>query len=68
MMDHKKINYCHKHERCSTKFDERRKLESHMEKQRFRCDKCTEVLDTRLEVIEHKKEAHDFKCDQCKRL
>ena len=37
---------------------ERSKLESHMKKHRFRCDKCTKVFYTKLKFDEHRKKTH----------
>ena len=57
-MDQKKINHCNKYKRGSTKFDEKRQLESHMKKHRFRCDKCTKVFYTKLSI-------NRIKCNSC---
>ena len=62
----KKMKNSHKCDKCNVK-DEKGKLEVHMEKHRFKCDKCTEVFDTKLKVVEHMKVMHNFKCEKCKR-
>ena len=65
-MDRKGANHYHKCEECSTKSDKQSKLESHIEKQRFRRD--TGVFSTRLKFVKHKKEDHVFKCHECEKL
>ena len=61
LSDHKRVKHSYWCEECNAKFEDKEKLEVHVEEHIFKCDKCAEECDTTMKGLDHKKTVHVFK-------